>query len=49
MGKPYEVSASLGVYVTAPDEELALEELVKKTDRLMYSEKARKKAMYANN
>ncbi|MGN0648970.1 MAG: GGDEF domain-containing protein [Oscillospiraceae bacterium] len=49
MGKPYEVSASLGVYVTSPDEELVLEELVKKTDRLMYNEKARKKAMFANN
>ena len=47
MGKPYTVSASLGVYVTAPDEELSLEELVKKTDRLMYNEKSRKKAMYA--
>lgn len=49
MGKPYEVSASLGVYTTSPGEELTLEELVKKTDRLMYNEKARKKAMFAQN
>lgn len=48
-GKPYEVSASLGVYITSPGEDLTLEELVKKTDRLMYNEKSRKKAMYAGS
>ncbi|MBQ7782989.1 MAG: GGDEF domain-containing protein, partial [Oscillospiraceae bacterium] len=42
-GKPYEVSASVGVYVTQPDDSRDFEQLMKKSDSLMYIEKSQKK------
>lgn len=42
-GKPYKVAASIGVYVTGKDECLSFEELVKKSDGLMYEDKKRRK------
>lgn len=43
-GKPYKVAASMGIYVTEKGERLSFEELVKKSDGLMYEEKKRRKA-----
>lgn len=43
-GKPYDVAASIGIYITPKGERLDFEELVKKSDRLMYEEKKRRKA-----
>lgn len=43
-GKPYKVSASVGVYATEVSDESEFEELVKKSDKLMYIEKAKKKS-----
>lgn len=43
-GKPYKVAASMGIYVTGKGERLSFEELVKKSDGLMYEEKKRRKA-----
>ena len=40
---PYTISASLGIYKTHPGESLDFENLVKKSDELMYKEKQRKK------
>ena len=49
VGKPYTVAASLGVYVAEPTEDMKFEELLKKTDSLMYMNKAkRKKSMHLN-
>lgn len=46
-GKPYTVAASLGVYVAEPTEDMKFEELLKKTDTLMYMNKAmRKQALH---
>lgn len=42
-GKPYEVAASMGVYVTAKGERLSFEELVRNSDVLMYEEKKAKR------
>lgn len=42
-GKPYTVAASLGVYVAEPTENMKFEELLKKTDTLMYMNKAKRK------
>lgn len=42
-GKPYKVAASIGIYVTGKGERLSFEELVKKSDGLMYEEKKRRK------
>jgi len=39
--KPYEVSASIGVYNTEEQESLSFEELIERSDRLMYEEKER--------
>lgn len=41
-GKPYRVSASLGIYVSR-DESKDFEELMKKADKLMYADKMEKK------
>ncbi len=41
--KPYEVSASVGVYVTQPDDSRDFEQLMKKSDSLMYIAKSQKK------
>lgn len=43
VGKPYKVAASLGVYVAEPTEDLKFEELLKKTDSLMYMNKTMRK------
>lgn len=43
-GKPYSVAASIGIYITAKGEQPGFEELVKKSDALMYEEKRRRKA-----
>lgn len=42
-GKPYSVAASVGIYITADGEKPDFEELVKKSDVLMYEEKKRRK------
>ena len=38
-GKPYQIEASTGIYVTEPGDELGFEAIVEKSDRLMYQEK----------
>lgn len=43
-GKPYKVSSSLGIYVTESGDNLDFEELIKRSDTLMYADKKRKKA-----
>jgi len=43
-GKEYNVEVSVGVYVSAEDEELGFEELVEKSDTLMYAEKKKRKS-----
>ena len=42
-GKPYEVSASVGIYISPPGESRDFEELLKKSDELMYMVKSNKK------
>lgn len=42
-GKPYSVAASIGIYITSNGEKPDFEELVKKSDVLMYEEKKRRK------
>ena len=42
-GKPYTVAASLGVYVTESTEDTTFEELLRKTDSLMYMNKTKRK------
>lgn len=39
--KPYEVDASIGVYITEENEKLSFEEIIERSDRLMYEEKER--------
>lgn len=39
--KPYEVNASIGVYITEKNAVLNFDELIEKSDRLMYEEKER--------
>ncbi len=46
--KPYEVSASIGVYITEENALLSFEELIEKSDRLMYEEKERHRNKLAN-
>lgn len=43
-GKPYKIDASTGIYITENDEVLGFEELVEKSDRLMYIEKKARKS-----
>lgn len=47
-GKPYEVNASIGVYITEEDERLSMEELLERSDRLMYEEKERHRKKLLN-
>ncbi len=42
-GKPYEVTASVGVVTVTPDELVSLEEITKTADSLMYKEKLEKR------
>jgi len=42
--KDYVIEASTGIYITEADELLEFEELVEKSDRLMYEEKKERKA-----
>lgn len=42
-GKPYEVSTSVGIYVSPPGESRDFETLLKKSDELMYLDKSKKK------
>lgn len=46
-GKPYKVAVSMGIYVTGNGERPSFEELVKKSDGLMYEEKKRRKAAHS--
>lgn len=39
--KPYEVSASIGIYLTEENDILSFEDIIEKSDRLMYEEKER--------
>ena len=41
--KPYAVSASVGIYITGTADDLDFEELIKKSDKLMYADKTAKK------
>lgn len=38
-GRPYKIEASTGIYVTEPGDALGFEDIVEKSDRLMYQEK----------
>ncbi len=38
-GKPYKIEASTGIYITEPGDALGFEDIVEKSDRLMYQEK----------
>ncbi len=44
-GKPYEVAGSMGIITTEIGERPSFEELLKRTDDLMYTEKRRRKAV----
>jgi len=46
--KPYDVDASIGVYITEEDERLSFEEIIERSDRLMYEEKERHRKKMAN-
>lgn len=46
--KPYEVSASIGIYITEENDVLSFEELIEKSDRLMYEEKERHRKKLAD-
>ena len=46
--KPYEVSASIGIYITEGKDVLSFDELLEKSDRLMYEEKERHRKKQAN-
>ena len=39
--KPYEVEASIGIYITGENELLSFDELIERSDRLMYEEQER--------
>lgn len=45
-GKPYTVSASMGIYITPKGERLSFEKLVKNSDGLMYAEKKNRKSQF---
>lgn len=47
-GKPYEISASIGVYITEENAVLNFEELIEKSDHLMYEEKERHRQKHSN-
>ncbi len=44
-GKPYEISASVGIYTSENPGELDFEELIRTSDKLMYEEKQMKKQL----
>lgn len=44
-GKPYRVSASVGIYRAKPEEISDFKEILKQSDKLMYMDKAKKKAL----
>jgi len=46
--KPYDVHASIGVYITEENEQLDFEEILERSDRLMYAEKERHRKKLAN-
>ena len=46
--KPYDVEASIGVYVTEENEKLNFEDILERSDRLMYEEKERHRRKLAN-
>jgi len=46
--KPYEVDASIGVYITKEQDRLSFEELIERSDRLMYEEKERHRQKLLN-
>jgi len=46
--KEYVIEASTGIYITAENEILDFEELVEKSDRLMYEEKKERKSRTSN-
>ncbi len=46
--KPYEVSASIGIYITGENELLSFADLIERSDRLMYEEKERHRRKQAN-
>ncbi|MBP3594145.1 MAG: GGDEF domain-containing protein [Lachnospiraceae bacterium] len=46
--KPYEVDASIGVYITSEQDRLSFEELIERSDRLMYEEKERHRQKLLN-
>lgn len=48
-GKPYEISASVGIYASQNPGELDFEELIKTSDKLMYEEKQLKKKLREQN
>ena len=43
-GKPYRVSASMGIYITQNGEKPGFDELIRCSDKLMYEEKNQRKA-----
>lgn len=45
--KPYEVEASIGVYITEENERLSFEDIIERSDRLMYEEKERHRKIYS--
>lgn len=44
-GKPYKVSSSVGIQVLTSSDNVDLDELIKKSDKLMYFDKAKKKGL----
>ncbi|MBE6901651.1 MAG: GGDEF domain-containing protein [Ruminococcaceae bacterium] len=44
-GKPYEITASVGVVTVKPNELISLDDITKASDKLMYEEKQRKRKM----
>ena len=44
-GKPYRVSASVGIYYAKQEEISDFKEILKRSDKLMYMDKAKKKAL----
>lgn len=42
-GKPYEITASVGMVTVSPDELVSLDEITKMADRLMYAEKLKRR------
>ena len=43
--RPYDVSASIGIYVTDAEDNLEFEELITKSDKLMYMEKEKRRSL----